>query len=167
MKREIKAVFLDRDGTIIVENGYITSVKDIKLIPNIGYFLRKLEDLGYVLIIISNQSAIGRCLVDEKIVKSINDTILTKLNEFNCNIKGVYYCPHAPSDNCNCRKPKPGLLFKAAQELNIILTRSWMVGNKESDIIAGERAGCQTIKINSNSSFEEAYNTIKEHNSHD
>jgi len=152
-RRARRAVFLDRDGVInkkAPEGDYIKSWDEFEFLPSVKTAIRKLNENGFLVIIVSNQRGIARGLMTEEDLKEIHRKMKEELAEVRAVIDGIYYCPHDLDDHCNCRKPKPGLLLKAAREHDIDLGRSWMVGDHESDIEAGKRAGCKTILISRN-----------------
>ena len=142
-----RAVFLDRDGTINVERGYITDPSQIKLYPDTGKTLQALNSMGFLTVVISNQSAIGQGLMTITRFEEINDALWKLLQDANTYYDVLYYCPHTPLDKCECRKPKPGLILQAALDFNIDLSASYMVGDKLSDIKAGKVCGCKTILV--------------------
>jgi len=144
-----KAVFLDRDGVInkVVFRGSDKpiapwSLEEFKLYEGIGEPLEQLSDLGYLLFVVSNQPDISKGVVDKQIVQRMNDIIASQFP-----IKKVVFCPHEDRHNCSCRKPKPGMLIKLAEEFGVDLKRSYMIGDNWKDIVAGEAAGCKTILI--------------------
>ena len=100
--------------------------------------------------IITNQSVVGRGLTSEYEMSKIHEKLRVELARLGCKIDGIYYCPHRPDEGCICRKPQPGLILKAARELGIDMTRSWMIGDKEIDLEAAKRAGCRGIMIPTN-----------------
>lgn len=142
------AVFLDRDGVINRDHGYVSSWQDFELLPGVVDALRALQDLGYALIIITNQSGIGRGYYDEADFWSLMDQLLDHLSERQVFISAVYFCPHHPNDAlpefrrvCDCRKPAPGMILQAIEDLDLDPARSILVGDKPSDIEAGRHAG--------------------------
>ena len=148
MKR--KAVFLDRDGIINQkpkEHDYVKSWDEFKFIPGVDTLIREINSKGYFVIIITNQRGIARGLVKEDTVKEIHCNMVRKLKEKGAIINAIYYCPHNIEDKCNCRKPKPGMILKAVKDLNIDLKRSILIGDDKSDIMAGKKAGCETILL--------------------
>ncbi len=151
-----KAVFLDRDGVLIEDRGYLDNTEDIVYLPNVEKNLKKLIDRGFILVIVSNQSGIGRGLISREIVDQQNQIIADHFREYGVEFAAIKICPHKPEDECECRKPKPGMLLEAAEELNIDFARSWLVGDKESDILAGCAVGCRTIYF-SEEIIEEAH----------
>jgi histidinol-phosphate phosphatase family protein len=145
-----KAVFLDRDGTIIHDFSYIREPNRVELIPGVVQALEILQKNGFFLVIISNQSGVGRGIMNEADLLNVHNKLIVILENNGIHIKKSYFCMHAPWEKCQCRKPNPGMLFKAASEFNINLTNSYMIGDKTSDIEAGLKAGCCTILISDN-----------------
>ncbi len=137
-----KAVFLDRDGTLIFDEGYISDPEKVVLIPGVADALKRLSGAGFLLVVVSNQSGIGRGYFSEESSKAVNSRMEQLLAEESVRVDGIYCCPHSPEEKCQCRKPRPGLLLKAAAELGIDLSMSAMLGDKESDAEAGLSAGC-------------------------
>lgn len=142
-----KAVFLDRDGTIIRDVGYPKDPRQVQLLPGIVEALRSLIDFGYKLVVISNQSGIGRGIITFEEMNQVNAKLISILKRHEIYFNSIYYCPHAPEEQCNCRKPSPEMILKAANELDINLSLSFMVGDKLSDVETGKRAGCGTILL--------------------
>ena len=154
-----KAVFLDRDGVLNEDRGLLCKKNEIKILPGVVKALRKLKNKGYGLIVVTSQPVIARGIVSEEEVKELHDFLNNEVENL---IDEFYVCPHHPEMHpdvpefvkkyriaCNCRKPAPGLLIKAAKDFNIDLKKSWMIGDKASDIVAGKSAGCKTIMIKS------------------
>lgn len=135
-------VFLDRDDTIIVDRGYLSDPAGVELLPGAAGALERLERAGYALVVISNQSAIGRGYCTAAGVEAVNRRVEEVLADHGVALAAIYYCPHAPGEGCGCRKPEPGLILQAARELGADLARSIMVGDKPGDAEAGKRAGC-------------------------
>jgi D,D-heptose 1,7-bisphosphate phosphatase len=149
-----KAIFLDRDDTLIEDPGYINHPDQVKLLDGVAEALIELKALGYKLIVVTNQSAVARGIVTEKVLGEIHNRLKQLLTEKGVFLDRIYYCPYHPDGavakyrkESNCRKPNPGMLQKAADEMDIDLSRSWCIGNSSSDIEAGLRAGCKTILI--------------------
>jgi len=144
---KIKVIFLDRDGVINEDFGYVHKIKNFKFthgaLDSCKYFL----SLGYQIIVVTNQSGIARGLYTESDFHILNKWMIAKFQQEGVNIFDVFFCPHGPDDNCNCRKPKPGL-FKIAQEkYDIDMNLSWMIGDKEADIEAAHKAGISQTMI--------------------
>jgi rfaE bifunctional protein nucleotidyltransferase chain/domain len=142
---DIKAVFLDRDDVIIKDKNYLHKVEEVEFVPGIFPVLKHLQKKGYLLISISNQSGIGRKMFKESNCKKVNKYIIDKLKEKGIDLKEIFYCPHTPEDKCLCRKPGIELFLKAAKKYDIALGRSYMIGDKLSDIEAGKMCNCKTI----------------------
>ena len=149
-----KAVFLDRDGTIVVHEHYLSSPDQLKLLPNAAEGMRLFKESGYLVIVITNQSGIARGFFDEERLVLIHNKLMRMLEEEGITIDDIYYCPHHSGGvieqyvlDCDCRKPKPKMLLNAAKQHNIDLTQSLMIGDSEVDMLAGKNAGCTTILI--------------------
>ncbi len=135
-----KAVFLDRDGVINYDYGYVSKISDFKLIPGTFESLKYLNSKNFLIIIITNQSGIGRGLFSENDFLKLNKYMLDLFSEQSISIDDVIYCPHKPDDNCNCRKPKPGMINSAIKKFSLIKEKSIMIGDKISDIECGKMA---------------------------
>jgi len=149
-----KAIFLDRDETLIEDPGYINNPEQVKLLDGVPEALIELKALGYKLVVATNQSAVARGIVTEKVLGEIHDRLRQLLSRKNAFLDGIYYCPHHPDGvvpkyrkESDCRKPNPGMLQQAAAEMDIDLGQSWCLGNSLRDVEAGRRAGCRTILI--------------------
>ncbi|UCE98736.1 MAG: HAD family hydrolase [Planctomycetota bacterium] len=156
-----KAIFLDRDDTLIEDPGYINHPDQVKLLDGVTEALAELKAMGYKLIVVSNQSAVARGIVSEKVLGQIHDRLKQLLAEKGTSLDRIYYCPYHPDGvipkyrkESDWRKPNPGMLLTAADELNLDLGQSWVVGNSDSDIQAGLRAGCKTILIDHPSHYK-------------
>ena len=136
-----KALFLDRDGVINEDAGYVYRREDFVFKDGIFEALREFAQAGYALVVVTNQSGIGRGYYTQKHFDELCGFMLDELAKEGGKIEKIYFCPHAPEALCSCRKPKPGMLIKAANELNIDLARSIMIGDKDSDVQAGQSAG--------------------------
>ncbi len=136
------AIFLDRDG-VIIENraDYVRCWGDVAIYPQALSILARLRDLPYKFVIVTNQSVVGRARISLETAQAINERLVAKIVEAGGRIDGVFMCPHAPQDDCDCRKPRPGLLFQAAEALDIDLSSSWMIGDALTDVMAGKAAG--------------------------
>jgi D-glycero-D-manno-heptose 1,7-bisphosphate phosphatase len=147
-KQKVKAAFIDRDGVINEERGYVYRVQDFNLLPGVVDGLSMLQDAGYILIIITNQSGIARGYYSMDDLDVLHNHLIKLLKERGVVIYAIYFCPHHPlgnikglNINCDCRKPSPGMILKAANEFNINLNESILIGDKITDIQAGIRAG--------------------------
>jgi histidinol-phosphate phosphatase family protein len=142
-----KAVFIDKDGTLICDVPYNVDPTKITLQSGAGSTLRRLKEAGYKLIVISNQSGIARGYFPLEALAAVNQRIQELLEPYDVTIDDFYYCPHGPDDGCACRKPQPGLLLRAAEDYLVDMQQSWMIGDILHDVEAGNRAGCQTIHL--------------------
>lgn len=149
MNDGIAAVFVDRDGTIIEDVGYPRHPAEIRLLPGAAEGLRRLSDAGFPLVLVSNQSGVGRGLLSSDDLRRTHARLLELLGDHGIELAGAYYCPHAPWEGCTCRKPSPGALRQASADLGVHLEGSFVVGDKASDIDAGLRAGCRTVLLRS------------------
>lgn len=162
LKNKQKAVFLDRDGTINKYVGFLRNIDEFELIDGVADAIKKINVFGYLAIVITNQPVIARGEVSFEELEVIHNKMETLLGKEGAYLDAIYYCPHHPHKgyegerpelkfDCDCRKPKPGMLLKAANDFNIDLSRSWMIGDGEIDIKAGINAGCQTALISEGS----------------
>ena len=162
LKNLQKAVFLDRDGTVNVYVGLLRDIDDFVLLPGVAEAIRKINISGYLAILVTNQPVVARGEISEEQLRKIHSKMETLLGAEGAYLDGIYYCPHHPHRGykgevqdlkveCDCRKPKPGMLLQAAREFNIDLTNSWMVGDSENDILAGAAAGCHTALLDDGS----------------
>lgn len=145
MENELRpAVFLDRDGTLIEEVNFLSRVEDLRLFPFTADALRILKANGFLVVVVTNQSGIGRGIYDEAAMHSIHEQMQIELSDA---IDGFYFCPHLPCDGCTCRKPATGMIESAMRDLSIDLAGSWMIGDKISDIETGINAGIKTALV--------------------
>lgn len=142
MKRP--AVFLDRDGTLIEEVNYLSRVEDLRLFPFSAKAVKMLKDVGFFVIVVTNQSGVGRGVFAEAAVHEIHAAIQDRLSGM---IDGFYYCPHLPAAGCECRKPLTGMIDQAVSDLSVDTVGSWMVGDKTIDVEAGRNAGLATVLV--------------------
>jgi D-glycero-D-manno-heptose 1,7-bisphosphate phosphatase len=147
VKPKGRAVFLDRDDTIILDHGYLKEARQVCLLAGAGEALATIKGLGFALILISNQSGIGRGLITPEQAEQVHQALVERLAEYEVRLDAVFYCPHTPADACRCRKPSPEPLLRAARELDLDLAHSFMVGDQVTDMEAGKRAGCWTILL--------------------
>lgn len=144
------AVFLDRDGTLNTrppKHEYVRSPDRFAWLPGAADGAAGLARAGYVLAIVSNQRGVARGLVSRTTLEEIEAIIQRELAERGCQAEAFRYCPHEPDEGCRCRKPAPGMIVELADELGLDLARSWMIGDSEDDVLAGEAAGCRTALI--------------------
>ena len=162
MIKQNKAIFLDRDGVINKKrDDYVKSINELEIFPDIGEGILNLKKMGFLIIVITNQSIINRKIITVGELEKIHLSIQNNLKENSCNIDRFYFCPHTPNENCNCRKPKAGLLLQAIADFSINSSKSWMIGDCLTDIQAGEKVGCKTILIKNNMSFSDIVDIIK------
>jgi D-glycero-D-manno-heptose 1,7-bisphosphate phosphatase len=140
-------VLLDRDGTIVVDHGYLDSAAGLEFLPGAAEGLRLLYAQGYRLIVITNQSGIGRGKFPIERLHEMNARLTAMVSEAGARLEGIYFFPPAPEENCDCRKPAPGLITQAAAELKFDPADAVVIGDKDSDIECGRRAGAATVLI--------------------
>ena len=141
-----RAVFVDRDDTIMVDVVYCQN-PDVRLLPGAAEGLRAMADAGFTIVVTTNQSGLGRGYFTETDLNAVNERLRTELRSRGADFHALYYCPHRPEDQCACRKPRPGLLLRAASDLGIDLGPSYAIGDRESDVEAGREAGTRTILV--------------------
>jgi len=149
-----KAVFLDRDGTINEEMGYINHISRFKIFRFVPKAIRILNESGYKVIVVTNQSGVARGYFDEQLVKEVHKKLLNKVELAGAKIDAIYYCPHHPDEgkppyriDCECRKPKTGMIQKAKNAFNLDITRSFMIGDRYKDVEFGHKAGLHTVMV--------------------
>lgn len=169
-----KAVFLDRDGTINKYVGFLRDIDDFELLPGVAEAIKKINTSGYLAIVVTNQPVIARGEVTREGLRQIHNKMETLLGREGAYLDGIYFCPHHPDKgfqgeipelkiDCDCRKPKPGMLLTAAKDFNIDLSQSWMVGDGKNDVQAGRNAGCKTVLIgNENYGQDESVKSLLE-----
>jgi D-glycero-D-manno-heptose 1,7-bisphosphate phosphatase len=140
-------LLVDRDGTLIEEGEYMKYPRQVKFLPDVYATLRKLRAAGFPVVVVSNQSGVGRGLISLAQLKRVNATFLSLLKKHKAPISGLYWCPHAPSEHCPCRKPKLGMPKQAARELGISWRKSISIGDRPSDVLLGQRTGGQGILV--------------------
>lgn len=159
LKNKQKAIFLDRDGTINKYVGFLRKEEEFELLPGVAEAVKRINKSGYLSVVVTNQPVIARGEVTYSQLENIHNKMETLLGKEGAYLDGIYFCPHHPHSgyegevkelkiDCDCRKPKPGMLLKAAEDLNIDLSQSYMVGDGENDIKAGKAAGCKTVLLN-------------------
>ena len=160
LRNKQKAVFLDRDGTINEYVGFLRNIDEFRLIDGVSEAIRKINQSGYLAIVVTNQPVIARGEVTLEELQEIHNKMETLLGKEGAYVDAIYYCPHHPDKGfegerpeykieCNCRKPKPGMLLQAAKDFNIDLSASYMVGDGKNDIEAGQAAGCKSVLLKS------------------
>ncbi len=156
-----RAVFLDKDGTLVEDVPFNVDPARIRLARRAEEAVRRFADAGFVVAIVSNQPGVARGLFDERALSAVASDLSTRLAALGVPLSGFYYCPHDPLGTveryrrvCDCRKPAPGLLARAARELDLDLGASWLVGDILDDIEAGRRAGCRTVLVDNGNETE-------------
>ena len=149
-----RCVFLDRDGTLVHPRAYPRQPRDLRLYSRIGAQLRNLQQAGFRIVVLTNQSGVARGFFTEAELGRMHASLAEKLRKHDVELNAIYHCPHHPDGvvpeftlRCGCRKPWPGLVLRAARDLNIALEDSWLVGDTLADVEAGNRAGCRTILV--------------------
>lgn len=145
----IKAVFIDRDGTLIEDVPYCSRVEDVRLFPGAAKAIALLSESGYKVIVVTNQSGIGRGYFSDQTVQDIHEHIKSQLALKGACIEAFYYCPHTPMDECGCRKPNPGLIIEAKSDFDIDLSQSFIVGDSLTDVEAGQKVGVVGVLLGS------------------
>lgn len=155
-KRMSRAVFLDRDGTVNEEVGYLRDLDQLRLIPDAGAAIRRLHEAGLMVVLVTNQSGVARGYFPESLVHEAHERLEQMLAKEGARIDAVYYCPHHPTAGnthytmtCTCRKPGTGLIDQAAEDLGLDVKRSFVVGDKWSDVELGQRAGARSVLVRS------------------
>lgn len=158
LQNKQKAIFLDRDGTLNKYVGFLRDIDTFELLPDVCDAVKKINESGYLAIVITNQPVIARGEVTKDQLQEIHNKMETLLGQQGAYLDAIYYCPHHPHKGyeseipelkieCDCRKPKPGMLLQAAEDFNIDLGQSWMIGDGENDVLAGKAAGCKTALL--------------------
>ncbi|MCX6357344.1 MAG: D-glycero-beta-D-manno-heptose 1,7-bisphosphate 7-phosphatase [Candidatus Aureabacteria bacterium] len=145
MKRT--AVFLDRDGTINIDPGYLGDPDRFQFLPGVIEALKRLRAAGHLIFVVSNQSGIARGFFDREALDRIHDRMSAALEAEGVTLDGVYYCPHHPDEGCACRKPSPAMVLEAARRYKVDLEASFFIGDRASDIQTGRNAGCRTVLV--------------------
>ena len=162
MTNSCNVIFLDRDGVINEKrDDYVKSTSELKIFPYVAQSIKKFHELGFIVIVITNQSVINRGIITHDQLEKIHNKIKENLKLSGTKIEAFYYCPHTPEESCSCRKPKTGLILQAVSDWNINLDSSWFFGDSDSDIAAGKSTGCKTMKITDNFNLLDAVEELK------
>lgn len=161
-----KALFLDRDGVINVNHGHVHKIEDFDFIDGIFDLCKLAKEKNFIIIIVTNQAGIGKGYYTENQFLSLNQWMLDMFKQYGILIDHVYYCPHRPEDNCNCRKPNPGMIIKAINDYNIDVKNSILIGDKQSDIDAAKAAGIVNTYLFENGNHKDTMKYL-ESNYHD
>jgi D-glycero-D-manno-heptose 1,7-bisphosphate phosphatase len=155
LPRESAAVFLDRDGTLIRDIGYLTRVDQIEILPRVPQALRLLRENGLKIVVVTNQSAVARGMLSERDLAHVHQVLIERLEEEGGRIDALYYCPHHPTEGldgyrivCDCRKPKPGMIRRAVEELQLDVSSSFVVGDQNIDMELAVQAGARGVRLN-------------------
>lgn len=153
------AIFLDRDGVINRQRvaDYVVTWEQFEFLPGVLDALREASAFGFPLFVITNQQCVGKGLISDEGLSKIHARMIACVNEHGGDIRAVYVCPHIEGDDCDCRKPKPGMLVRAAEEHGLDLAASWFIGDSGRDVVAGHDAGCRTILVGKDRADELAY----------
>lgn len=169
MRMKRKAVFFDKDGTLVEDIPYNSDPERMELEPGVGPALAQLHAAGFLLVIVTNQSGVARGYFSESALEPVARRMRRLFVDASAELAGFYYCPHHPEGTvpayaveCTCRKPQPGLILMAARELQVDLTLSWMVGDILNDVEAGKRAGCRTILVDNGNETEWIRSPLRE-----
>lgn len=148
------AAFIDRDGTLTEEVGYVNHPKRLRLLPRSAEAIRELNAAGLAAVVTTNQTGVARGYFSEDVLHAVNDELVSQLKQAGAHLDGIYVCPHHPTEGeppfrarCECRKPRPGLLLRAASELGLDLAASTVVGDKPSDVLAARRVGARGVLV--------------------
>ena len=154
--RHGRVILLDRDGTLVVDRGYLDNAAGLEFLPGAAEGLRLLYAQGYRLVVITNQSGIGRGMFPWQSINDMNARLTAMVSEAGARLEGIYVCPHTPQDNCDCRKPNTGLITQAVADLKFDPKNAVVIGDKDSDIECGRRAGAATVLISAAKSVNRA-----------
>jgi len=159
---KMPAVFLDRDGTLIRDVGYLDRREQVEILPRVPQAMRLLRRRGFLLVVVTNQSAVARGRLTEEELDRIHDDLNARLTQEGARLDGIYYCPHHPTEGsgrytvaCDCRKPNPGLVRRAAADLGLDLSASYMVGDQQIDMELADRVGAKGVLIAGRSNLDE------------
>jgi len=149
-----RAIIMDRDGTVCDEVGYVNHVERIRLLPRSALAIRRANEAGYQTVVVTNQAGVARGYFDESLVEEVHDRVRHLLADEGARLDGIYYCPHHPEVGapayrvaCGCRKPAPGMLLRARDDMGLDLAASYMIGDSVRDVEAGHAAGCTTVLV--------------------
>ncbi|UCE37026.1 MAG: D-glycero-beta-D-manno-heptose 1,7-bisphosphate 7-phosphatase [Thermoplasmata archaeon] len=142
-----KAVFLDRDGTINEEVNYLSKIEQVKILPNSPKAIKLLNENGFKVIVVTNQSGVARGYFSKEDLENVNNHLRDELLNEGAVVDGIYFCPHHPDDGCDCRKPKTGMIVEAKADFDIEVSSSFIVGDKLLDLETGRKMGCKTVLV--------------------
>jgi D-glycero-D-manno-heptose 1,7-bisphosphate phosphatase len=157
-----KAVFFDRDNTLVLDKNYMHKVEDLKFYDDTFSALKSIQDKGFKLFIVTNQSGIGRGYFKVEDMKVFHSAMLTELNKHNIKIEDINHCPHSPDDKCDCRKPHPKMILDLSKDYNIDLSKSYMIGDKLIDAECGHNSGCTGVLLKIKDSRFKSYDNLSD-----
>jgi D-glycero-D-manno-heptose 1,7-bisphosphate phosphatase len=161
--KEKLVLFLDRDGVINEKRlDYVKDINELKFLPNIFNAIKKFNDMGFIIIVITNQSVVNRKIISEIQLKEIHDHMLKTMEKNSCEIIKIYYCPHHPDEKCNCRKPNTGMIEQAIKDFKIKIPNAILIGDSDSDIEAATRMKIKSIKIQINGQLADLIEDVKD-----
>jgi len=161
--KEKLVLFLDRDGVINEKRlDYVKDINELKFLPNIFNAIKKFNDMGFIIIVITNQSVVNRKIISEIQLKEIHDHMLKTMEKNSCKIIKIYYCPHHPDEKCNCRKPNTGMIEQAIKDFKIKIPNAILIGDSESDIEAATRMKIKSMKIQINGQLADLIEDVKD-----
>lgn len=147
MSAKARAVFLDRDGTLNEDIGYVSKLENFRLIPGIKPALRLLKDMGFKLFVVTNQSGVGRGIIPQRNLDLIHQKMVEEFRHDGIELDGIAFCPHRPEEKCPCRKPLPKMLKDLTRKNDVDLKGSYIVGDKISDVLTGKKGGCKSVLL--------------------
>ena len=160
--KEKLVLFLDRDGVINKKRtDYVKTINELKFIPNIFNALKKFNDIGFIIIVITNQSVVNRKIISEIQLKKIHNHMLKTMEKNSCKIAKIYYCPHHPEEKCDCRKPNSGMIKQAMNDFEIKTQNAILIGDSETDIEAATKMKIKSIKIQTNGQLIDLIDDVK------
>lgn len=155
------AIFLDRDGVVNQERkDYVKNITEFKIFEFVPNAINLLKKNNFLIILVTNQSVINRGIITIDVLNEIHNHLQDYLSRHDTKIDAIYFCPHKPDENCDCRKPKPGLILRATKEFDIDLTQSWFIGDSQSDIDAAKTVGCNSFRIDEKQNLMSAVKEI-------
>ncbi len=157
-----KCVFIDRDDTVAKDVPYCDSPEKFHLFPGVPEQIRRLNEAGYLVIMITNQSGIGRGYFTEETLGRIHDKMTAEIESAGGHLDAIYYCPHRPDENCQCRKPKTLMGERAVKDFGIDVASSYMIGDSDADMGFGKGLGCRTLRVGDGVSFKNAVDAVLE-----
>ena len=160
--KEKLVLFLDRDGVINKKRtDYVKTINELKFIPNIFNALKKFNDIGFIIIVITNQSVVNRKIISEIQLKEIHNHMLKTMEKNSCKIAKIYYCPHHPEEKCDCRKPNSGMIKQAMNDFEIKTQNAILIGDSETDIEAATKMKIKSIKIQTDGQLIDLIDDVK------